>query len=80
MRHGNVEFRWSGLNKAYELLLWDGDTCIVTAFFDKGEEGYDMRTVGARFFLDKDSWMVAKHAMSFLEELFASEDSSEQLD
>jgi len=28
------------------------DRLIFVAFFDKGKEGYDMRTVGDRFFFD----------------------------
>ena len=70
MRKGNIEFRWSDCNNAHELVRWRGDTCCTIAFFQKYKEGYDMRTVGDRFFQDHDAWIVAKHAMEFLEDCF----------
>ena len=71
MRFRNVEFRWSKYNNKYELLRWYEDIpgkeiCYVIAFFDKGKEGYDLRTVGSRFFEDKDAFVVGKHAIEFL--------------
>ncbi len=39
-------------------------------FLPEHKEGYDMRTVGDRFFQDHDAWIVAKHAMEFLEDCF----------
>jgi hypothetical protein len=41
--------------------------CYVVALFDKDKEGYyDLRTVGDRFFEDKDAFIVGKHAIEFL--------------
>jgi hypothetical protein len=76
MRFRNIEFRWSTCNKKYELIRWykaevDGceerEYCYVVAFFDKDKEGYyDLRTIGNRFFEDKDAFIVGKHAIEFL--------------
>ena len=84
MRFRNIEFRWSTCNKKYELVKWykntnDGENCYVIAFFDKGKEGYDLRTVGNRFFEDKDAWVVGKHAIEFLNAMFAVEREEEEL-
>jgi hypothetical protein len=74
MRFRNIEFRWSKVNNKYELVKWRqntiSETCYVIAFFDKDKEGYDMRTVGDRFFEDKDAWFVGKHALAFLNDMF----------
>jgi hypothetical protein len=71
-----MEFRWSKFNNKYELVRWYkaqivGSTkeeyCYVVAFFDKDKEGYyDLRTIGSRFFEDKDAFIVGKHAIEFL--------------
>jgi hypothetical protein len=76
MRFRDIEFRWSKCNNKHELVKWyktkvDGceerNYCYVVAFFDKGKEGYyDLRTVGDRFFEDKDAFIVGKHAIEFL--------------
>jgi hypothetical protein len=76
MRFRNIEFRWSNCNQKYELVKWNtpqedsffkDPTCYVIAFFDKGKEGYyDLRTIGNRFFEDKDAFIVGKHAIEFL--------------
>ena len=71
MRFRNIEFRWNNYNQKYELLRWYEDIpgkeiCYVIAFFDKGKEGYDLRTVGSRFFEDKDAFVVGKYAIEFL--------------
>jgi len=76
MRFRNIEFRWSNCNKKYELVKWNtptedsffkDPTCYVVAFFDKDKEGYyDLRTIGSRFFEDKDAFIVGKHAIEFL--------------
>lgn len=67
MKLNNIEFRWSETDKAHELVKWqDSGTCYVIAFFRKHKEGYDMETVGERFFEDNDAWLVAKHAIKFL--------------
>jgi hypothetical protein len=88
MRFRNIEFRWSNCNKTYELIRWykakvDGceerDYCYVIAFFDKDKEGYDLRTVGDRFFEDKDAWVVGKHAIEFLNAIFEIEKNEEEL-
>ena len=75
MRKGSIEFRWSTANKSHELVkLQKGGTCYVIAFFRKTSEGYDMETVGDRFFEDADAWVVGKHAIQFLNAVFDSED------
>jgi hypothetical protein len=88
MRFRNIEFRWSTYNKKHELVKWyktkvDGceerNYCYVIAFFDEHKEGYDMRTVGDRFFEDKDAWVVGKHAIEFLNAMFAVEREEEEL-
>jgi hypothetical protein len=85
MRFRNIEFRWCELNEKYELVKWHRDNgsqkeyCYVIAFFDKDKEGYDMRTIGDRFFEDKDAWVVAKSAMSFLQDTFEIEKQEEEL-
>ena len=89
MRFRNIEFRWSETNNKYELIQWYKGFQIkatgtyeqeevVVAFFDKGKEGYDMRTVGDRFFEDKDAWVVGKSAMSFLQDTFQIETEEEE--
>ena len=75
MRFRNVEFLWSKTNNKYELVKWykdsnDKEMCYVLAFFDETKEGYDMRTVGDRFFEDKDAFIVGKHAIEFLNAMF----------
>ena len=83
MRFRNVEFRWSKLNNKYELIKWypqtHGETCCVVAFFDKHKEGYDMRTIGDRFFDDKDAFVVAKYGLEFLNAIFEIEKVEEEL-
>jgi hypothetical protein len=88
MRFRNIQFRWSTCNKKYELVKWykaevDGceerEYCYVVAFFDKGKEGYDMRTIGDRFFEDKDAWVVGKYALGFLNAIFEIEKNEEEL-
>jgi len=78
MRLNNIELRWSEINNAYELVKWFDDsalgasqqTCFVIAFFEKTSEGYDMRTVGERFFEDHDAWSIGKRAIRFLNTKF----------
>ena len=84
MRFRDVEFRWCKINNKYELVKWSGEcdrkeTCYVLAFFDEGKEGYDMRTVGDRFFEDKDAWIVGKHAIEFLNSMFYELQKEEEL-
>jgi hypothetical protein len=83
MRFRNIEFRWSKCNNKYELVKWNespnSDTCYVIAFFDKDKEGYDMRTIGDRFFKDKDAWVVGKYALEFLNAIFQIEQDEEEL-
>jgi hypothetical protein len=38
-----------------------------------------MRTVGDRFFEDKDAWVVGKYALGFLNEIFDIEQDEEEL-
>ena len=88
MRFRNIEFRWSNCNKKYELVKWNtptedsffkDPTCYVVAFFDKTKEGYDMRTIGDRFFEDKDAWVVGKYGLEFLNAIFDIEKDEEEL-
>jgi hypothetical protein len=83
MRFRNVEFRWSKVNNKYELVKWftrdSGDSCYVVAFFNKHTEGYDMETVGDRFFEDKDAWVVGKYGLEFLNAIFEIEKQEEEL-
>jgi hypothetical protein len=83
MRFRDIEFRWSKLNNKYELVKWQEcegkEYCYVIAFFDKHKEGYDMRTIGDRFFEDKDAWVVGKYALEFLNAIFQIEQDEEEL-
>jgi hypothetical protein len=83
MRFRDIEFRWSKLNNKYELVKWQEcegkEYCYVIAFFDKGKESYDMRTIGDRFFEDKDAWVVGKYGLEFLNEIFEIERIEEEL-
>jgi len=78
VRLGNIGFIWGELNQKYELVMYhdNGTTNHVIAFFEKHREGYDMRTVGDRFFQDKDAWIVGKYAMMFLTEAFKREEET----
>ena len=81
MRFRNIEFRWSKVNNKYELVRWrqntNSETCYVIAFFDKDKECYNMRTIGDRFFEDKDAWVVGKYGLEFLNEIFDIEKQEE---
>jgi hypothetical protein len=81
MRLRNVEFRCCQIDKKYELVKWqkcnEKDSCYVIAFFDKTNEGYDMRTVGDRFFDDHDAWIVGKHAIAFLKDTLEEEEEED---
>jgi len=83
MRFRNIEFLWSKVNNKHELVKWythnSGDSCYVVAFFNKTTEGYDMETVGNRFFEDKDAWVVGKYALEFLNATFQIEQDEEEL-
>ena len=85
MRFRNIEFRWSTYNKKHELVKWyqsngsEQENCYVIAFFDKDKEGYDMRTIGDRFFEHKDAWVVGKYALEFLNAIFDIEKEEEEL-
>ena len=70
MKYNNLEFQWSDVNERYELVKWEGSSCFVIAFFEKHKEGYDMRTVGNRFFEHEGAFLIAKHALCFLNEVF----------
>ena len=84
MKFRNVEFRLSKFNEKYELVKWykndiGGVNCYTLALFEKGKEGWDMRTVGDRFFEDKDAWVVGKYGLEFLNEIFEIEKNEEEL-
>lgn len=75
MRLGDIEFRCGPPNDKPKLIRWHKPRrCAVIAFFEKGSEGYDMLTVGERFFKDENAWIVGKHALAFLNAVFAHED------
>jgi len=84
MRFRNIEFRWSKYNNKYELVKWfqrNGsveENCYVIAFFDKGSECYDMRTIGDRFFEDKDAYVVAKYGLEFLNAIYYIEKEEDE--
>jgi len=85
MRFRNIEFRWSTYNKKHELVKWykteERNYCYVVALFDKDKEGYyDLRTVGDRFFEDKDAWVVGKHAIEFLNAMSKELRNEEELE
>ena len=88
MRFRNIEFRWNTYNKKHELVRWykaekaeERNYCYVVAFFDKDKEGYyDLRTVGDRFFEDKDAWVVGKHAIEFLNAMSKELRNEEELE
>lgn len=85
MRFRNIEFRWNTYNKKHELVRWykseERNYCYVVAFFDKDKEGYyDLRTVGDRFFEDKDAWVVGKHAIEFLNSMSKELRNEEELE
>ena len=80
MRLNDIEFLWCSGNSAWQLVRWcvssdKKEYKIVIAFFDKCKEGYDMRTVGNRFFYSDDCFFMAKHAMLFLQALHEKESS-----
>jgi hypothetical protein len=92
MRFRNIEFRWGETNNKYELIQWykshqieetgtyeQKEHCCVIAFFDKTKEGYDMRTIGNRFFEDKDAWVVGKYGLEFLNAIFEIENDEDEL-
>ena len=85
MRFRNIEFRWSEINNKYELIRWykpdsyDKEVCYVIAFFDKDKEGYNLRTIGDRFFEDKDAFVVGKYGLEFLNAIFYIEKDEEEL-
>ena len=83
MRFRNIEFRWSKVNNKYELVKWythdSGDSCYVVAFFNKSTEGYDKRTIGTRFFEDKDAWVVGKYGLEFLNAISAIQKEEDEL-
>jgi hypothetical protein len=83
MRFRNIEFRWSIYNKKHEIVKWykseERNYCYVVALFDKDNEGYNLRTIGDRFFEDKDAFIVGKHAIEFLNAMFAVEREEEEL-
>jgi len=85
MRFRDIEFRWSKCNNKYELVRWcecptlKKEYCYTLALFDKGKEGYDMRTIGNRFFDDKDAWVVGKYGLEFLNAIFQIEQDEEEL-
>lgn len=72
---GNIKFTYSEANKAYELQhIGESGNVYVIAFFRKNSCGYYMETVGDRFFEDRYAFVVGKHAMNFLNDVFPYEE------
>jgi len=67
---GKLEFRYSKINKGYEIVHWELDNtrCYVVAFLEVNGGEYDMRTVGNRMFeCNKDDfWNVCYQAFEYL--------------
>ncbi len=85
MKFRDIEFRWGTINKKYELIRWytneaGGEYCYVIAIFDETKEGYNMRSIGSRFFEDKDAWFVGKHAIQFLNAMFYELEREKELE
>ena len=89
MRFRDIEFRYSQVNKKHELVRWyraevDGceerEYCYTIAFFDETKNGYDLRTIGSRFFEDKDAFIVGKHAIQFLNDMFYELEREKELE
>lgn len=62
----------------YEVVRWEGKLhCYVVAHLDPGKEGYDIRSVGNRFFTDDVNWntlgRVMKISVEVLDTLLAEE-------
>jgi len=78
MRLRQTEFRYSTKNQKHEIVMYhevspgqiDPETCYTVAQFIRTNEGFDMVTVGGRFFKTRDNFIVAKHAIAFLYDLF----------
>ena len=78
LRRGDVEFRYSESNSLHELVQWEGERCFVIAFFRAKKEGFDMETVGERFFdAGKNAVPLARHALRFLNGMSESIDDKE---
>lgn len=78
-----ILFVWSESSKKYQLVKQneEGKTLFVIAFFDRHKEGYDMRTVGSRFFdAGLDAWRVGMLATHFLNKAFLESRQEEDLD
>jgi hypothetical protein len=55
--------------------------CCVVAFFDKDKECYNMRTIGDRFFEDKDAFDSCQvWTLRFLNAIFDIEKQEEELE
>lgn len=83
MRLNDIEFRYSETNKRYELIQWvsrdipNRPFCISIAYFERTSDGYDMITVGDRFFQDEDAWKIGQVAMQFMNVLFKEDQEAE---
>jgi len=89
LRVNRIEFRWSPINKKYELVMWHtrqegGEYCCVIAFFDYQKEGFDMRTVGRRYEeayreYPGPTGIATRYAFDFLEARFNAEEAIKEL-
>jgi len=73
-----LEFAYSEGNKGWELCKWmdNGSYNLVIAFFDRDSEGYNMRTVGNRFFEHEGAFKAAMRAMRMLEVIHEMEEQA----
>lgn len=69
IRLGNFGVRWSSFNMGYEFVRYEGNTesHYVIAFYRETSEGYDLRTVGDRFWQHGTDSMIL--AGAFMETL-----------
>ena len=76
-RLDNLEFRYSSTNRVYELVQWEGDTCIVIAFFRKSPDGCNIELIGDRPFKVEDKvlvWAMLKFGQTFVDAEWRLED------
>ena len=74
-RINDIEFKYSELNKKYELVQWikneeKGEFCIVIAFFNKGSDGCNIEFIGSRPFNSGESktvWSMLKYGQTIVD-------------
>jgi hypothetical protein len=73
-----IEFAFGETNQKWALYKWldDDSSKIVIAFFDSTSDGYNMRTVGNRFFEYDGAFLAAKRAMQMLVAIWEMEEEA----